>query len=286
MTLPADQSWVSRMETAVAASAARCAPFGCRVSVHLDVTSTNDLAMRQAADGAPEGTVVIAARQRKGRGRRGATFHSPPDTGLYLSTILRPAAWPSAASDSVGVVGAITLMAGVAAVDTVHAMGARRAEVKWPNDVVVPHAASGGWRKLAGVLTEASTDVTGHLQVVLGIGINVRGVPPGVALDDVATSLADEGRPTVTLEEVAVALLAALARARDLLAHRGRAAVVDAWRRHAPSLAGRPVSWVDGDVRRTGVARGVDETGALAVDTPAGALLLVAGDVRWETSGG
>jgi BirA family biotin operon repressor/biotin-[acetyl-CoA-carboxylase] ligase len=270
------------MQTVVRDVSRHAVPFGREVHAHVEVTSTNDLAARLAADGAPEGTVVLAATQTRGRGRRGATFHSPPDTGLYLSTILRPVAWPSTAADPAGVVAAITLMAGVAVVETAHAVGVGRAELKWPNDVIVPDGTSRGWRKLAGVLTEASADAAGQLQVVLGVGINVRAVPSRVGLDDVATSLTDAAGRPVTVEETLAVVLQSLARVWRLLALHGRLAVVEAWRRHAPSLAGRTVVWREGAVSRTGVARGVDDTGALCVDTAAGQVALVAGDVAWE----
>ncbi len=282
MTANSTLSWVTRMQAVVRGVSSRSVPFGSQVHAHFEVTSTNDVASRLAAAGAPEGTVVLAATQTRGRGRRGARFHSPPDTGLYLSTLLRPAAWPSAAHDPVGVPAAITLMAGVAVLEAAHAVGASRAELKWPNDVIVPDETPRGWRKLAGVLTEASADAAGDLQVVLGVGINVRAVPSQVGLDDVATSLTDAAGRPVDVDETLTALLLSLGRAWRVLAVDGRLAVVEAWRRHAPSLSGRAVVWMDGAVRRTGVARGVDDTGALCVDTAAGQVALVAGDVAWE----
>ena len=281
MTAISELSWGTRMQAVVRDVSSRSVPFGSQVHTHLRVSSTNDLAARLAADGVPEGTIVLAASQTQGRGRRGAAFHSPPDTGLYLSTVLRPASWPSAAHDAGGVAAAITLMAGLAVVETAHAVGASHAQLKWPNDVVVP-LATRGWRKLAGILTEASADAAGGLQIVLGVGINVREVPAQVGLDDVATSLTDEAGRPVTVDETVAALLLSLARAYRLLAGQGRLAVVEAWRRHAPSLAGRGVAWMDGAVRRTGVTRGVDDTGALRVDTADGPVTLVSGDVTWE----
>lgn len=282
MTATFNSSWVSRMQAVVREASSQAAPFGNQVRVLDEVTSTNDLAARLAADGAPEGACVIAASQTRGRGRRGATFHSPRDTGLYLSTVLRPESWPSAAHDPAGVAGATTLMAGVAVVEAAHALGAMQAELKWPNDVIVPHTTvPGAWRKLAGVLTEASADAAGRLQVIVGMGINVGAVPADVGLEDVATSLtAAAGRP-VQVDETATALLLSLARAYRLLAVDGRLAVIEAWRRHAPSLAGRAVAWMDGAVLRTGVARGVDDGGALCVDTASGSVALVAGEVTW-----
>ena len=54
------------------------------------VDSTNTLAKKLAAEGAPHGTVVLASRQTAGRGRLGRSFHSPGGMGIYLSLLLRP----------------------------------------------------------------------------------------------------------------------------------------------------------------------------------------------------
>lgn len=266
----------------------RLAPFGSPVGARLhvldEVDSTNDVAQQLALDGAPEGTFVIARAQRRGRGRRGTTFHSPAGTGVYCSTILRPAAWPSMRPPSQAVTGCLTLMAGVAVAQCAQEQGAAAAELKWPNDVVVP-LAGGELRKLAGVLAEASAGADGLQHVVLGIGINVTAVPEADNLAMRATSLQACARRDVAVEDVAASLMAALGHWTTRLREEGPGPIVEAWRRYAPSTEGRTVSLVHEGRRMTGIARGIDEAGALQVDLGDTRTRVVAGAVEWEGYG-
>jgi len=121
--------------------------------------STNDVAKQLAAEGAEDGTVVVAAEQTGGRGTKGRGWHSAPGLGLYASVILRPGR-----SD----IALIPALAGVAVAEAVRSAAGIEARLKWPNDIV--------WRgkKLGGILSESSFrgDEVGH--VVVGIGLNIR----------------------------------------------------------------------------------------------------------------
>ncbi len=127
------------------------------------LSSTNTVLKDLAAQGAPEGTVLVAGEQTAGRGRLGRSFYSPAGTGLYMSLLLRPAlSAPEAAGmtacAAVAVAGAIEELAGVPA------------GIKWVNDVLV------AGKKVCGILTEASLDCENGLvnYAVVGIGINTR----------------------------------------------------------------------------------------------------------------
>lgn len=144
--------------------------------------STNDVAREWALAGAPEGAVVVAGRQTRGRGRRERIWDSAADTGLYASFILRPA-WHARKAPHLAILG------GMAAFRALGAAGVKHLRVKWPNDIL----ASG--RKICGVLVEPRIGA-GHIEfAVVGIGINVRhsaeDFPP--ALRERATSCALEG---------------------------------------------------------------------------------------------
>ncbi len=121
--------------------------------------STNDVAKALAAEGADDGTVVVADEQTGGRGTKGRGWHSAPGLGLYASVILRPGR-----SD----IALIPAMAGVAVAEAVRAAAGIEARLKWPNDIV--------WRgkKLGGILSESAFrgDEVGY--VVVGIGLNLR----------------------------------------------------------------------------------------------------------------
>src|SRR5690606_16318828 len=101
-----------------------------RVHYCHEVESTNDLALALAAEGAPEGVSVMAGAQRRGRGRRGHEWFSPPGVGLYLSVIVRPEMAP-------GPLPLLTIGAGVAMAEAVVATTGLPVELKWPNDLVI-----------------------------------------------------------------------------------------------------------------------------------------------------
>ena len=133
-----------------------------RISTFKTVTSTNTLLKEMAAEGAAEGTVVIAAEQTAGKGRMSRRFVSPAGTGLYISLLLRPAL---NARESLF----ITTAAAVAVARTVEEVSGRRAGIKWVNDVYMDG------KKICGILTEASFDMeSGGLEyAVCGIGVNI-----------------------------------------------------------------------------------------------------------------
>ena len=154
----------------------------CRVTVYDVLPSTNSALRERAEGGAPEGTVLIAAQQSAGRGRMGRSFYSPPDSGLYLSLLLRPTLPAEQAQR-------ITTCAAVTTARAIEQIFGTPCTIKWVNDLF----ACGG--KVCGILTEASLDLEGGgLQyAVLGIGINLAppagGFPP--ELRHVAASLLD-----------------------------------------------------------------------------------------------
>lgn len=127
------------------------------------ISSTNTVLKGLAAEGAPAGLALVAARQTAGRGRMGRSFYSPPDSGLYLSLLLRPAI---PAAEAVR----LTACAAVAAAEAIEALSGAETGIKWVNDIFV------GGRKVCGILTEASVDCeSGRMQhVVIGVGVNLR----------------------------------------------------------------------------------------------------------------
>jgi BirA family biotin operon repressor/biotin-[acetyl-CoA-carboxylase] ligase len=232
---------------------------------HLAVAaSTNDELKRRSREGAPEWSVVLADRQTRGRGRQGRAWASPSGN-LYLSLLLRPTLPPTAW-------GVLPLAAGLAVREAVCAEGGR-AELKWPNDVL----ARG--RKLAGVLVEATSGADGLENAVVGIGVNVGVVPAEVAAG--ATSLAAETDRPVDAIRLAAAVLARLSVCYHALARDGPPAILPRWREGALDWLGRAVEvQAAGGVVR-GVARDVDEQGALLVEDPAGRVLRIfSGEAR------
>ena len=263
--LPAD------LTRAMAAAAPRLGAFS-HVEYFSEVESTNDLALAAAARGAAHGAVFLADTQRAGRGRQGRWWFSPPGAGLYLSVVLRSEAWAGALS-------LITLAVGVAAVRGLTAATGLALELKWPNDIVIGRP----WRKLAGILAESASSGPRIDAVVVGIGVNLRksAFPPEIA--DRATAIEMETDRPVDGAACAVEILASLAETTARLGHGDGAAIVDAWRRYGRAgLGGAVVQWSDERGLSRGVARDVDDTGALLVDVNGRRERVVSGEVQWE----
>ena len=175
----------------------------------------------------------------------------------------------------------LTVMAGVATVEALDQAAGVRATLKWPNDVVV-ESTDRPTRKLAGILAEGAMAGPRLSAVVVGVGINLRpsAYPPGIAARAVALETL-AGR-AVDADGLLVALLGALSRRRRALAGPdGGRALLDAWRAWSPSAKGARIRWRQQDQVCEGITAGIDETGALRVQTRAGEARLVAGEVEW-----
>lgn len=240
--------------------------------VHRDlVDSTNRLAIELARGGAVEGTAVVAERQTAGRGRLGRTWESPPGTNLYLSVVLRPALSPLE-------VPRLTLAAAVAVVDAIGSTTGLRAGIKWPNDVLLEG------RKACGILTELEAEAERVRFVVVGIGVNLNALEEDfpTELRAKATSLAIVlGRP-VDRAAFAGTLLGALDDVYGEMLRGGFAALRPRYEAHH-ALVGRRVT-IEGGPACDGYVRGVDDEGALLVETDAGPRRILSGEVTLEAS--
>lgn len=235
-----------------------------RLLAHTRIASTSDEAKSLAAAGAAEGTLVWAREQKKGRGRQGHAWVSPPGN-LYASLILRP-------DVPVQVAAQLSFLAALAVGDACLEL-ARDAAIgfKWPNDVLL------AGRKLAGILLESETKPDGRLAwLVLGIGINLATYPVNAAYP--ATALGATGADVAPER-----MLSALGR-HFLSWHerwqqgRGFAAVREAWLARAQRL-GQEIRVRLPRAELAGVFAGLDQDGALLLETPSGARRIDAGDV-------
>lgn len=129
-----------------------------------EVTASTNRTAKQAgiAQNAPNGTVIAACCQTEGSGRRGRSFYSPFQSGIYFSVVLRP---QKSVQDSL----LLTTAAAVAAMHGVEEICGVLLRVKWMNDLYLDD------KKVGGILTEAVTDFeTGAIEfVVVGIGLNL-----------------------------------------------------------------------------------------------------------------
>lgn len=241
--------------------------FGSEISYFTSVASTSNEAKRWAADGAPEGAIVITEEQTGGRGRMSRGWFSPSMQGIWFSLVLRPPFAPQEAPKC-------TLLAAVAICRALRDCGGIDCGIKWPNDILC------NGRKLVGILTEMSAEMDAINYVIVGMGINVniaREVFPE-ELRDLATSMAIETEKPVSRLELFVTVLAELEKWYDRARQEGFAPVFDEWRRLSVTL-GKQVSVVAPDGSFVGMALDIDADGALLVKTDTGTERVLAGDV-------
>ncbi len=133
---------------------------GQQIYYYKELETTNLKAKELASQGVPEGTLIIAEKQTKGRGRRGRSWFSPAGYGIYASMVLRPSIAPTEISS-------ITLMAAVSAAEALIALTPLNVRIKWPNDILLND------KKIAGILTEISSDMDIVDYLIIGIGMNI-----------------------------------------------------------------------------------------------------------------
>lgn len=231
---------------------------------HASLDSTNVEALRRAAAGERGPLWIVADEQTAGRGRVGRTWVSEPGN-LHASLLVTlPAPAPKAYQ--------LSLVAGIAVFDAIGAaMGAapEGLHLKWPNDILI------GAEKAGGILIESTTTSDG-LAAVIGIGIDIASVPPGLGRP--ATYLAAHGAhpsPEVLLHHIATAAEAWLA---IWDGGSGFPAIREAWLKRAHPL-GERMSIDTGTERSVGAFRGLDGEGALILETETGPHRFTFGDV-------
>ena len=229
--------------------------------------STSSELLRRADAGVPAGTVIVADRQLAGRGRRGRQWQSAPESSLTFSVLWR---FPG----NMARLGGLSLAVGVALVRALEGLGARGVGLKWPNDLLLVTAE--GQAKVAGVLVELASDRRG-CQAVIGIGLNL--LQPSGELPQPAAGLAQAGLPGVDRHLLLATILRELADVLDHFAADGFAALRPQWQqRHV--WQGQLVRILgEAEPPLVGTCLGVDEDGALLLDTAAGRQRIYSGDV-------
>lgn len=238
------------------------------VHVFHELDSTNNWLREQSLQGAPSGSVCLAEMQNAGRGRRGRHWVSPFAANLYLSLLWR-------SSSGVAALGGLSLVAGIAVLRCLRAQGVDTAGLKWPNDILADDA------KLAGILIDVAGESSGPCVAILGVGINVC-MPPlaGEHIEQRWTDLQHLSgtHTTPSRNQLAASLLEHLLTAVAGFENTGLQPFLEEWRRH-DVIAGCEVDLhLPGEVV-TGTVYGIDDSGALLVDTLQGRRRFSSGDV-------
>ena len=232
--------------------------LGRRICSLDSVNSTNSHASRLAAEGEPEGTLVISEGQTAGRGRLGRKWVSPPGVNIYMSLILRPKISPADAP-------LITLAAAAALTASVKNNYNLDAAIKWPNDLLIKG------KKAAGILTEMNAEPDRVRHIILGVGIDVN-MPLSLFpedIRDISTSLMLELGRKVDRAEVLCSFLQELEKFYGMLERGAREGILNAWRSMSCTL-GRKVRVVGVGWEKTGLAKDIDASGSLILVSDGG----------------
>ena len=243
--------------------------LGRTVHFYNKVDSTNLTAMDLAQQGAPEGTVVLADQQLRGRGRDKRSWHSPAEVGIYCSIILRPTISASMAQ-------LLTLMTAVSIVKAIALRTGLSPRMKWPNDVLVND------KKVAGILLESKVSGTSMEYAVIGFGINVNhastDLPEEIRVN--ASSLFIELSEVVDRNALVVQIFTELEKLYGRLQQEDFPMILELWRHYSATLGRRVRIWQK-DRATEGIAVDLTEEGGLLVKVESGKQeVFHAGDVE------
>ena len=236
-----------------------------RVELIPIIDSTNQYLLDRV-DSLESGAVCLAEYQAKGRGRRGREWVSPFGSNLYLSMFWRLDAGMAAAMG-------LSLVVGVAIVEALEEMGLTGVKLKWPNDLYYQD------KKLAGILVEMSGQAGAAANLVIGMGLNLvmseatEGITqPWACLDEVADN------QQIDRNQLAISMITTLHKALDDYELYGMAGFVERWNR-LDNFINRPVKLLMGPREISGTARGINEQGAVLLETENGLETFIGGEI-------
>ncbi|HVY07644.1 MAG TPA: biotin--[acetyl-CoA-carboxylase] ligase [Burkholderiales bacterium] len=234
--------------------------------------STNTDMLARAANGARSGSVLAAEVQTQGRGRRGRDWHSSPGGALTFSLLWR-------FEQGAGFLSGLSLVVGIALARVIRQQGADDVMLKWPNDLLWRHL------KLAGILVELAGDVMGPTVAVIGIGINLR--LPEELKARIDQPVADLARVGIEIDRnlLFAELLKALASLLGEFSASGFAPLQQEWNRLHVYQDKMVRMRMPDKTEIEGRVSGVDEDGALLIQTRSGPRKFYGGEMSLRGAG-
>lgn len=237
---------------------------GKRIYYFDSISSTMDIAEELGIKGAPEGTLILAEAQTKGKGRLGRTWFSPKYKGIYLSLILKPNILPNQAP-------LITLLSAVSICEAIKEISGLDTQIKWPNDILIHN------KKIGGILTQLNAETDTVRFVIIGIGLNVNNDKK--TLVAAATSLKEQKKQSLDRIKLLQELLRRIEANYLLFQKKGSPAIVEKWRQYSVTL-GKRVKITHHKERLEGEAIDIDIDGGLLIRNDFGLIeKIMAGDV-------
>jgi BirA family biotin operon repressor/biotin-[acetyl-CoA-carboxylase] ligase len=238
--------------------------IGKKIYYFQTLSSTMDEAVKLGLAGIPEGALVLAETQTRGRGRLGRRWLSPKYKGIYFSLILRPKILPNAAP-------ILTLLCAVSVCEAIKENLHLEAQIKWPNDIFMQH------KKLGGILTELNAEMDVVRFVVIGIGLNANTDKRNLLAS--ATSLKEQKKEQVNRLALLQEILRRIEKNYLYFAAQGSADIINKWREHSLTL-GRRIKVICQKAHLEGEAVDIDADGGLLVRKDSGLVeKIMAGDV-------
>ncbi|MDG5787567.1 biotin--[acetyl-CoA-carboxylase] ligase [Evansella sp. AB-P1] len=222
--------------------------------------STQQLAQQllQEKEKNGQGTIVIANEQTGGRGRLGRDWHSPKNTGVWMSIILYPKL-------DIRQTPQLTLLTAVAVVRAIEKITELDVHIKWPNDILINK------KKVAGILTELQADPDRVKSVIIGIGLNVNQTSFPEEIKDIATSIAIEGNKGYKRIDLIEAILFEFQWLYEVYLSKGFSFIKPLWEARTTTLGKRITATTPRDVI-TGVADRMDDDGVLLLKDDEGVI--------------
>lgn len=241
----------------------RYLPAG-QVAVLPVVDSTNQYLLDRITE-LKSGDACVAEYQQAGRGRRGRQWVSPFGENLYLSMFWRLEQGPAAAMG-------LSLVVGIVMAEVLHKLGAEQVRVKWPNDLYLND------KKLAGILVELTGKTGDAAQLVIGAGINLtmRESTTNVISQDWINL--QEAGVIIDRNKLTAELLSELRLAVVKFENEGLSAFIARWR-EMDNYLDRPVKLIIGNQEIFGIARGIDQQGALLLEQDGNVKPYIGGEI-------
>jgi BirA family biotin operon repressor/biotin-[acetyl-CoA-carboxylase] ligase len=251
--------------------------FGKYLYILSEVDSTNSYAREAAREGAPEGSVIIADYQAKGRGRLGRVWESEAGTNILMSIILRPRISIQAAR-CITLASATILIKALQVFLNIDPINHVKLEVKWPNDILL------NGKKVAGILTESSVKNQSIEYIITGIGINVNQKSSDFSdeIKDTAISLYDVTSKQIERERLIAQILSIFEKYYIRLERINYADIVKDWKAHW-GMAGRAAKIETPVTTEWGEILDINENGSLLYKTEDGLIKeMVTGNIYPE----
>lgn len=229
------------------------------------ISSTNEYAKKLAKNNNPEGTIIIAEKQTKGKGRKQRHWSSPKD-GLWFSIILRPKIPPSQAMQ-------VTMCAACALAEAIQKHTHLTPSIKWPNDLLLNN------KKVCGILTELAAEIDEIRYIIVGIGLNVNNKLPN-QLQKISTSLKEETKTNVKITPLLITLLELFEDYYQAIKNENTELIRKTWLKYSSTI-GSKVKVETEKETITGKAINLGKQGELIIQTNNEEKRIITGDISY-----